>query len=362
MSAGPEGIMRPSKAKQKTSPRQGKPFDVFICYKRTNQNALRTEDARWARKTYDALRAEGIRTFFDEAELQRGGKGHFTPQIEAALEASRVLILVASCRAHVEAGWVRAEWGAFLNLLRSGKEGQIFILSCGDMQPDDLPTFLREVQVVPHSDIKRMVQFVRNALPRGSTLGDFVRHSLHCHRPKHGEDKVYVVTVRDDEDGYQVKAHWGPRESRRLKSQLKGAGITGRKEAEALADDLRREKERVGYRAKNLKSLLTPEALKLLEVDLALATARSSAASSSDARPTPSPSSAKGIGDAQEGQTHEILRQALLRSLGELATLSKARARQLAAAMAAEDQALAFLMGFSGSKMRPAARKQGKAR
>ena len=43
-------------------------YDVFISFKNTGRDGGATEDSIWARKVYDALKAEGIRVFFSEFE------------------------------------------------------------------------------------------------------------------------------------------------------------------------------------------------------------------------------------------------------------------------------------------------------
>jgi hypothetical protein len=251
-----------------SSPRE--PYEVFISFKNTGESGRPTPDAAWARKVYEKLKEEGIRAFFSEVELEKTGKGHFTRGIDGALESARILILVASSRAHVESRWVEFEWDTFLNDVRSGrKDGELFVLRCGDLRAQNLPVSLRRQQMFGEAELEKLVTWTRNALPRRVALEDLVKFSLHCCRPAQGEDKVYLITVKkDDQERHEVKAYWGARSTRRLNSQLKGVGIQDSTEAERLANSLHREKLAAGYKPKPVGKLLTPQARAMLEHDL----------------------------------------------------------------------------------------------
>ena len=83
-------------------------YDVFISFKNSGKNGLPTPDAVAARKVHAALKERGMTVFFSEESLAEKGQGHFSKSIETALDSARVLILVASCREHIESRWVEA--------------------------------------------------------------------------------------------------------------------------------------------------------------------------------------------------------------------------------------------------------------
>jgi hypothetical protein len=171
-------------------------YDVFISFKNSGKDGKATPDAKAARSVYEALKAEKIKVFFSEESLAEVGKGQFGKSIETALESSKVLILVASSREHIESPWVEAEWDSFLQTVRSGhKEGELFIFNCGNLNPGELPLFLRRQQMFTKDSMNKLIQFVSSAVPNEPTLKDFVHVSLHCYRPENNEDKVYLVTV-----------------------------------------------------------------------------------------------------------------------------------------------------------------------
>jgi hypothetical protein len=250
-------------------------YDVFISFKNSGKTGQQTPDAAAARKVYAALMGRGIATFFSEESLAEVGKGLFSKAIESALDSARVLILVASCREHIESRWVEAEWGSFLEDVRSGhKEGELFILSCGDLKPADLPMFLRRQQMFREADLEKMLSFVSNAMSAQTTLNDLIEVCLHCFRPENNEDKVYLVTVQEGASAAtrNVVAHWGARAAKRLSSQVKAVNVSADL-AKAEVEKARQEKVRGGYQPASHVNLLSPEAWLCLSASLGVADA-----------------------------------------------------------------------------------------
>ena len=247
-------------------------YDVFISFKNSGKDGLATPDAIAARKVYEALKSQKIKTFFSEESLAEEGRGHFSKSIEKALEASRVLILVASCREHIESQWVEAEWDSFSQDIRSGnKKGELFIYNCGDLKPNNLPLFLRRQQMFPEVGLEKLIKFVSSAIPSGPTLNSCIQLALHCFHPEKNEDKVYLVTVQQgtSASSYNVTAHWGARSAKRLSSQIKAVNVTDEK-AKVEIEKAKQEKVRGGYSPAAHANLLTDEARSFLSASLGL--------------------------------------------------------------------------------------------
>ena len=245
-------------------------YDVFISFKNSGKDGKATPDAEAARSVYEALKAEKIKVFFSEESLAEVGKGQFGKSIETALESSKVLILVASSREHIESPWVEAEWDSFLQTVRSGhKEGELFIFNCGNLNPGELPLFLRRQQMFAKDSMSKLVQFVASAVPNEPTLKDFVHVSLHCYRPENNEDKVYLMTVHPGHSAgmFHVTAHWGARTAKRLSSQLKAINVT-KEAANAEVVKAKQEKVKGGYAPAPLSKVLSEEARSHLSASL----------------------------------------------------------------------------------------------
>ena len=95
---------------------QEKPYDVFISYKRTDANGIRTRDSEYAKKLYMFLTEKGVRVFFAEVSLRAVAGEKYEPYIFAALNSARVMVLFGSSREYIEATWVKNEWRRFLIL------------------------------------------------------------------------------------------------------------------------------------------------------------------------------------------------------------------------------------------------------
>ena len=250
-------------------------YDVFISFKQSTAEKKLKPEALVAEKVYKLLRERRISVFYSEESLAECGAGQFSRTIEKALDESKILILVGSCKENIESQWVEAEWDSFLNDIRSGnKTGELFIVNCGEMKPADLPLFLRRQQMFRENELERLAQFVQNALPKSTTLSDLVVCSLHCFRPEENQDKIYLWTVHPDVNGnrFIVTAFWGPRMAKRLNSQVKKAHFASQQAARDFVNSEMRPKltESAGYRIKPFRKLLTREAESLLCVTFGL--------------------------------------------------------------------------------------------
>lgn len=247
-------------------------YDVFISFKNSGKDGTATPDALAARKVYEALKGQGIKAFFSEESLAEEGRGHFSKSIEKALESSRVLVLVASCREHIESQWVEAEWDSFAQDIRSGnKKGELFIYNCGALKTNDLPLFLRRQQMFPEGGIDKLIKFVSSAIPSAPTLDSYIQLSLHCFHPEKNEDKVYFVTVQPGSatGSFNVTAHWGARSAKRLSSQVKAVNASDEK-AKVEIEKAKQEKLRGGYSPADHGNLLSDEARSFLAASLGL--------------------------------------------------------------------------------------------
>lgn len=250
-------------------------YDAFISFKHSGRDGGITHDAEAARAVYEALVSAGVRTFFSPECLKHHGQGKFSKSIEAALDSARFLVLVASCREHVESRWVETEWDTFIHDVRSGHkpDGDLVIFNCGDLTPNNLPLFLRRHSMFGHKEMDALVQVVRNACEKPPGLKDVIRASLHCHHPEQNKDKIYLITAHSPGGSeYIIKTHWGPRDAKRLASMVKKSGLTSESEIKTTVKAIVREKTqgKEGYQRKPWRSLLTVAAMTAMAAELAV--------------------------------------------------------------------------------------------
>lgn len=121
------------------------PFDVFICYKETDDLGNRTQDSVYAQEIYDALTKEGYKVFFSRITLEDKLGSAFEPYIFAALNSAKVMLVVGTRQAHFNAVWVKNEWSRYLNLIKAGKDKTLVPVYKG-ISPYDMPEEFQYLQ------------------------------------------------------------------------------------------------------------------------------------------------------------------------------------------------------------------------
>ena len=126
------------------------PYDIFICYKRTqtNENGKEsyTEDAINARDIYDILTHKGYKVFFAEKTLQNLAGAEYEPIIFNALNTSKVMLIICSDPAYINAPWVKNEWRRFIKQIEFDETKKIIPVMCGGLKAGSLPDILNKFQ------------------------------------------------------------------------------------------------------------------------------------------------------------------------------------------------------------------------
>ena len=100
---------------------QEAPYDIFICYKETDETGGRTLDSVIAQDMYDALTDKGYRVFFSRITLEDKLGEAYEPYIFAALNSAKVMLAVGTCFEYYNAVWVKNEWSRYLKLMEKDK-------------------------------------------------------------------------------------------------------------------------------------------------------------------------------------------------------------------------------------------------
>lgn len=125
--------------------RNEKPYDVFICYKETDENGMRTYDSVLAQDIYDALTANGLKVFFSRISLEDKLGRQYEPYIFAALNSARVMLSIGTKYEYFQAVWVKNEWSRFMRLAAKDR-AKVLIPCFRDMDPYDLPDKFKGLQ------------------------------------------------------------------------------------------------------------------------------------------------------------------------------------------------------------------------
>ena len=121
------------------------PYDVFICYKESDENGDRTRDSLLAQDIYYQLVEQGRKVFFARITLEDVAGAQYEPYIFAALNSAKVMIVVGTKPEYLNAVWVKNEWSRFLVMMK--KDRHKLLLPCyRDMDPYDMPEALSVLQ------------------------------------------------------------------------------------------------------------------------------------------------------------------------------------------------------------------------
>lgn len=127
-------------------------FDVFICYKESDNDGNRTQDSVLAQNIYNELSRMNIKTFFARKTLEGKVGANYEPLIFAALNSAKVMIVLGTKQEHFEATWVKNEWSRFLDFMNKDDSKHI-IPAYKDMSAYQLPEELAAIQAQDMSKI-----------------------------------------------------------------------------------------------------------------------------------------------------------------------------------------------------------------
>ena len=140
-------------------------YDVFISFKRTDEQGNDTPDFSAAKMLNHALIDAGFSVFFSEEELRAKGDSEWVKAIEDALSQAAMFVLVVSERRYLDSGWVLKEWSSFVNLAAANKKKRIYTLLFNEMTEDQLPALLGSSQSFRlENGVDKVVSYLLNAL------------------------------------------------------------------------------------------------------------------------------------------------------------------------------------------------------
>ncbi len=137
------------------------PFDVFICYKETDNSGRRTRDSVLANDLYHQLTQEGFMVFFSRITLEDKLGTAYEPYIFAALNSAKVMVVLGTKPEYFNAVWVKNEWSRYLALVKQSGGKKVLIPAYRDMDPYDLPEEFSHLQAQDMSKLGFMQDLIR---------------------------------------------------------------------------------------------------------------------------------------------------------------------------------------------------------
>ena len=136
------------------------PYDVFICYKESDENGNRTKDSVLAQELYYGLKKENLKAFFAPITLEGKLGTEYEPYIYSALVSAPVMVVISTKPEYVDAVWVKNEWKRYIDMINHGQD-KVLIPAYRDMDPYDLPAEFAHLQAQDMSKLGFMQDLIR---------------------------------------------------------------------------------------------------------------------------------------------------------------------------------------------------------
>ncbi len=136
------------------------PFDVFICYKESDERGQRTRESVYANDLYHELTQEGFKVFYARITLESKLGEAYEPYIFAALNSAKIMVVIGTRPEHFNAPWVKNEWSRYLALIKGGAK-KVLIPAYSGMDPYDLPAEFAHLQAQDMTKLGFMPDLVR---------------------------------------------------------------------------------------------------------------------------------------------------------------------------------------------------------
>ncbi len=146
-----------------------KPYDIFICYKETDDaTGMRTDDSTIAQDVYTELVQEGYKVFFARVTLRDKAGSEYEPYIYSALASAKVMLVFGTKYEYFDAVWVKNEWSRYLSMMAS--DSTKHLVPCyKDLGAYDIPKEFRQLQALNIGDvtfIKSLFGNIKNFIPK----------------------------------------------------------------------------------------------------------------------------------------------------------------------------------------------------
>ena len=147
-----------------------KPYDIFICYKETDEDGKRTRDSVYGNDIYYQLTQEGYRVFFSAISLEDKIGQEYEPYIFSALNSAKVMLVLGSKPEYYTSPWVKNEWSRFMKIMKRDRS-RLLIPCYRDMDPYDLPEEFSHLQAQDMGKIgfiNDLIRGIRKIIPQKS--------------------------------------------------------------------------------------------------------------------------------------------------------------------------------------------------
>ena len=173
------------------------PYDVFICYKESDEHGERTVDSVIANEIYHELTDEGFKVFYSAITLESKLGEEYEPIIFGALTSAKVMLVIGTKPEYFNAVWVRNEWSRFLKMVQKDRSKKL-IPCYKDMDPYDLPEEFAHLQAQNMSKIGFITDVIRGIekLVEKDKLNNHEHYDGHKPNSGHNNDEEMSPLLR----------------------------------------------------------------------------------------------------------------------------------------------------------------------
>ena len=176
-------------------------YDVFICYKETDENGQRTVDSVIANDIYHQLTQVGYKVFYSAITLEGKLGNAYEPIIFAALNSAKVMLVIGTKPSHFNAVWVKNEWSRFLRLAK-GDRSRLIIPCYRNMDAYELPDEFAHIQAQDMSKIGFINDIVRGI---GKVVGKY--QPQYQPQPQQNATPAAAAVPVNEEERSSASAH-----------------------------------------------------------------------------------------------------------------------------------------------------------
>ncbi|MBQ8356804.1 MAG: leucine-rich repeat protein [Clostridia bacterium] len=153
-----------AKRMYRTIEETSKPYDIFICFKKTAADGGVTKDHGLAFDLYNHF-ASKYRVFFSEKSLKDVAVREYEPNIYYGLYTAKIMFLLCSRKEYLESQWVKNEWSRFCAFSQNSAAGKTVIpIFIDDFTPGMLPQALADCHGLP-ADVHLIAQLEKMLEP-----------------------------------------------------------------------------------------------------------------------------------------------------------------------------------------------------
>jgi len=140
--------------------KSNRPYDIFICYKKTDNEGNLTNEFEKAKNIYKILKEMGFKVFFADESINKQAVREWEPNIYYALYTAKAMLVLCSKNEYIDSQWVKNEWKRFISIkTNDANRAPIIPIVCDDFKASELPNALAKYQALEYdADISKNIK------------------------------------------------------------------------------------------------------------------------------------------------------------------------------------------------------------